>query len=244
MSMKYLGEHFDIHCGGIDAIPVHHTNEIAQSEAATGHKWVNYWCHGEFLLNDSGKMSKSTGEFLTLSVLVSKGYDALDYRYFCLGGHYRTQLKFSYEALDHARAARAQLDSRVSEMKAKAEPAEKLGEKGEEYLEKFNAAMENDLKTPEALSHMWSMLKDSDVTDSDKLGALLKMDRILGLDLDKIEARKEERVGGDLEWALVEERARAKKEKDFKRADEIRAELLSRGFVVKDTPQGAVLEKK
>src|SRR5574344_1158294 len=123
MSMKYLGEHFDIHCGGIDAIPVHHTNEIAQSEAATGKTWVNYWCHGEFLLNDKGKMSKSSGEFLTLPVLVSHGYDALDYRYFCLTGHYRTQLKFSYEALDHARSARERLVAAVSEMKAKTEPS-------------------------------------------------------------------------------------------------------------------------
>ena len=106
MSMYYLGEHFDIHCGGIDAIPVHHTNEIAQSEAATGKTWVNYWMHGEFLLSDKGKMSKSSGEFLTMSVLKEHGFDPLDYRYFCLGANYRTQLQFSYQGLEGAKTAR------------------------------------------------------------------------------------------------------------------------------------------
>lgn len=244
MSMKYLGPHFDIHCGGIDAIPVHHTNEIAQSEAATGEKWVDYWCHGEFLLNDTGKMSKSSGEFLTLTVLKDKGYDPLDYRYFCLGGHYRTQLKFSFEALDHARSARAQLVQRVADLKSKVSGKSVISPKGLEYLDMFTGAMNNDLKTPEALSHMWSMLKDGSVSDSDKLFALLEMDKILGLELDKVEAKSDERVGDDSDWALVEERSKAKKEKDFKRADEIRAELLERGYIVKDTPKGPVLERK
>lgn len=244
MSMKYLGDKFDIHCGGIDAIPVHHTNEIAQSEAASGHQWVNYWCHGEFLLNDKGKMSKSTGEFLTLTVLINKGYDALDYRYFCLGGHYRTQLKFSFEALDHARAARAQLVQRVAEFKAKGEAAKTLSEKAQAYYDSFIGAMTNDLKTPEALSYMWQMLKDGSVNDAEKLAVLYKMDKILGLSLDKIEAKKEERLGSEEDWKLVEERAQAKKAKDFARADEIRNMLLERGFVVKDTPQGPVLERK
>lgn len=244
MSMKYLGDKFDIHCGGIDAIPVHHTNEIAQSEAASGHSWVNYWCHGEFLLNDKGKMSKSTGEFLTLSVLLDKGYDALDYRYFCLGGHYRTQLKFSFEALDHARSARCQLVSKVAEFKAKGDAAKTLSEKAERYLSSFLSAMTNDLKTPEALSYMWQMLKDGSVDDSEKLAVLYRMDKVLGLSLDKVEAKKAERLGSDEDWILVEERAQAKKAKDFARADEIRNILLERGFVVKDTPQGPILEKK
>lgn len=244
MSMKYLGPHFDIHCGGIDAIPVHHTNEIAQSEAATGEKWVDYWCHGEFLLNDKGKMSKSSGEFLTLTVLKEKGYNPLDYRYFCLGGHYRTQLKFSFEALDHARSARAQLVQRVADLKANVSTKAELSPKGKEYLDLFIGAMNNDLKTPEALSYMWSMLKDGSISDCDKLSALLEMDKILGLDLDKVEARSNERVGDDSDWALVEERAKAKKERNFARADEIRAELLERGYIVKDTPKGAVLERK
>ena len=225
MSMKYLGETFDIHCGGIDAIPVHHTNEIAQSEAATGHKWVNYWCHGEFLLNDKGKMSKSSGEFLTLPVLVGHGYNALDYRYFCLGGHYRTQLKFSYEALDHAKSARERLNSMVAELKAKAKPESTISEKAESYKDSFFAALFNDLRCPEALAVMWKMLKDNSITDGEKLSLLYSMDKVLGLDLDKVEAKKEEKVGGEEEWKLVEERKQAKAEKNYQRADEIRKEL-------------------
>ena len=243
MSMKYLGEHFDIHCGGIDAIPVHHTNEIAQSEAATGKTWVNYWCHGEFLLNDKGKMSKSSGEFLTLPVLVSHGYDALDYRYFCLTGHYRTQLKFSYEALDHARSARERLVAAVSEMKAKTEPSAVLGEKAAEYKDKFFSSLFNDLRCPEALAVMWTMVKDGSVSDADKLALLLKMDKVLSLSLDKVPAKKEEKVGGEEEWKLVEERSMAKKNKDYARADQIRKELEERGYLVKDTPKGPILEK-
>ena len=243
MSMKYLGEHFDIHCGGIDAIPVHHTNEIAQSEAATGKTWVNYWCHGEFLLNDKGKMSKSSGEFLTLPVLVSHGYDALDYRYFCLTGHYRTQLKFSYEALDHARSARERLVAAVSEMKAKTEPSAVLGEKAAEYKDKFFSSLFNDLRCPEALAVMWKMVKDGSVSDADKLALLLKMDNVLSLSLDKVPAKKEEKVGGEEEWKLVEKRSMAKKNKDYAMADQIRKELEERGYLVKDTPKGPVLEK-
>ena len=213
--MKYLGETFDIHCGGIDAIPVHHTNEIAQSEAATGHKWVNYWCHGEFLLNDKGKMSKSSGEFLTLPVLVGHGYNALDYRYFCLGGHYRTQLKFSYEALDHAKSARERLNSMVAELKAKAKPESTISEKAESYKDSFFAALFNDLRCPEALAVMWKMLKDNSITEGEKLSLLYSMDKVLGLDLDKVEAKKEEKVGGEEEWKLVEERKQAKAEKNY-----------------------------
>lgn len=242
MSMKYLGEHFDIHCGGIDAIPVHHTNEIAQSEAATGKKWVNYWCHGEFLLNDKGKMSKSSGEFLTLPVVVEHGYNPLDYRYFCLSGHYRTQLKFSWEALDHAKSAREKLVQIVSELKKSGE-AKTLSEGAKAYLDSFMDAMNNDLMAPLALASMWKMLKDNTVSDSEKLSVLYSMDKILGLDLDKIEAKTEERVGGEREWKLVEERAKAKKEKNWARADEIRDELSALGYVVKDTPKGPVLEK-
>ena len=243
MSMKYLGPHFDIHCGGIDAIPVHHTNEIAQSEAATGEKWVNYWCHGEFLLNDKGKMSKSSGEFLTLPVVVSHGYNALDYRYFCLSGHYRTQLKFSWEALDHAKSAREKLVAAVSELKKDNKPASVLSEKAEGWKKAFSDAMNNDLRAPEALAQMWMMLKDGDITGSEKLALLLDFDRILGLELDRVEAKSDEKVGGEREWKLLEERAEAKKNKDWARADEIRAELLSLGYIVKDTPKGAVLEK-
>ena len=242
MSMKYLGKHFDIHCGGIDAIPVHHTNEIAQSEAATGEKWVNYWCHGEFLLNDKGKMSKSSGEFLTLPVVVSHGYNALDYRYFCLSGHYRTQLKFSWEALDHAKSAREKLVNITSALK-KSEPQKTLSQKAEGWRKAFADAMNNDLRAPEALAQMWLMLKDNSLTDGEKLALLLDFDKILGLRLDEVEAKSEERVGTDEDWKLVEERTQAKKNRDWAKADEIRDALKARGYIVKDTPSGAILEK-
>lgn len=243
MSMKYLGKHFDIHCGGIDAIPVHHTNEIAQSEAATGEKpWVDYWCHGEFLINDKGKMSKSSGEFLTLSVLIDHGYEPLDYRYFCLTGHYRSQLKFSYEALDHAKSARQSLNDKVASLKKDVSPASTLSGKAEEYRHAFFDAMSNDLHAPQALAVLWSMLKDDEVPDDQKLALLLEMDSILGLSLDKVEAKKDESIPQEV-LALVSERAEAKKNKDFKRSDEIRDRLISMGWSVKDTPQGPVVAK-
>lgn len=244
MSSKYLGRHFDIHCGGIDAIPVHHTNEIAQSEAASGEKpWVNYWCHGEFLLNDKGKMSKSSGEFLTLPVLIEKGYNPLDYRYFCFTGHYRSQLKFSYEALDQARSAREGLFARVSEMKAEAQPAEQLSEKAMGFRNRFFAAMENDLKAPQALAALWGLVRDNQIPSSEKLAVLYEMDQILGFDLEKIEAKKVEIVGTPEALELAQKRAEAKKAKDFALADSLRDQILALGFVVKDTPKGPVLEK-
>ena len=242
MSMKYLGEHFDIHCGGIDAIPVHHTNEIAQSEAATGKTWVNYWCHGEFLLMGNAKMSKSSGGFVTLPVLEEKGYNALDYRYFCLSGHYRSQLRFSYEALDSAKAARQGLMDRVAAFKSEAEPSENPGAVAEGYMKDFNEAMENDLGAPQALSILWKLVKDSSVSEADKLAVLYHMDRILGLGLPEAE-KKTETVGTEEDLKLLQERAEAKKNKDYKRADEIRDELKKRGFNVKDTPSGAILER-
>ncbi len=240
MSMKYLGEHFDIHCGGIDAIPVHHTNEIAQSEAATGKTWVNYWCHGEFLLMGNAKMSKSSGGFVTLPDLEAKGYDALDYRYFCLTGHYRSQLRFTFEALDAARSARKGLMDRIAECKAAASPASQPSGKAEGYMKDFDSAMSNDLSAPQALSILWKMMKDQDLSDSDRLAAAYHMDRILGLGLDKAES-KMATVGSEDDLRLLAERNEARKARDFKRADEIRDELQRRGYSVKDTPQGAVL---
>lgn len=241
MSMKYLGEHFDIHCGGIDAIPVHHTNEIAQSEAATGKTWVNYWCHGEFLLMGNAKMSKSSGSFVTLPVLEGGGYDALDYRYFCLTGHYRSQLRFSYEALDAARSARKGIMERIADAKSEGPAATDPSEKAREYMAAFDEAMENDLNAPKALSILWQMLKDNGLSSSDKLAAAYHMDGILGLGLDKAE-KKEETLDAELQ-ALLDERTAAKKAKDYKKADEIRDKLLSMGYAVKDTPAGPVLQK-
>ena len=245
MSSEYLGDHFDIHCGGIDAIPVHHTNEIAQSEAAFGVKpWVDYWCHGEFLLNDKGKMSKSSGEFLTLSVLVDKGYDPLDYRYFCLTGHYRSQLKFSFESLDQARSSRQTLVRKIAQYRKECTPAAVLDGKTRGYLDSFYEAMFNDLKAPQALGVLWSMLRDPSLADDQKLAAVLDMDSILGLSLDRVEAVQDEVAVADSEaLELLARRSEAKKAKDWALADEIRDRLSRMGYKVVDTPSGPQLER-
>ena len=242
MSMKYLGESFDIHCGGIDHIPVHHTNEIAQSEAATGKPWVKYWVHGEFLLNETGKMSKSKGEFLTLSVLKERGYDPLDYRYFCLGGHYRSQLVFSWDSIDGAKNGRKNLMNQINKLKKETKPAQNLTEKSQEYVNQFFAHFANDLNAPRALATMWATLNDKELKGEQKLAALYEMDRILGLDLAK-EFKEEEVTIPQEILDLVEERRLAKGEKNYSRADKLRDIVEKAGFRLKDTPEGTEVTK-
>jgi cysteinyl-tRNA synthetase len=249
MSLKYLGEQFDIHAGGIDHIPIHHTNEIAQSEAATGkHPWVKYWVHNEFLVLDRGKMSKSSGGFLTLQSLVDAGYDPLDYRYFLLGGHYRSQLQFSYPALDGARNARKSLGERIRSL---AEKAGGLGEgsapdgkaaatEAAEYLAAFDKALEDDLSTPRALAELWGLLRDPALAPQDALAAAFDMDRVLGLslrDAAKDGAKEDPALAAEVE-KLIAERGEAKKAKNYGRADEIRQALKDRGIILEDSPSG------
>lgn len=246
MSIKYLGEQFDIHCGGTDHINVHHTNEIAQSEAATGKKWVNYWLHGEFLIDDSGKMSKSKGEFLTLSLLVDKGYDPLDYRYFSLGAHYRTQLQFSFEALNAARKARLNLGERIFRLKEEAGEAadlSHLSDAARNYLEDFSSHIGRDLNMPMALADLWRLMKDSAISAGEKLGVIAEMDRVFGLDLLLTPALEENQNGEEVE-ALLSERAAARSERNFARADEIRDILDSMGVEIQDTASGTTWRKK
>jgi cysteinyl-tRNA synthetase len=240
MSMKYLGEHFDIHCGGIDHIPVHHTNEIAQSEAATKHKWVNYWLHAEWLLMGKEKMAKSAGNFTTLSTLTENGFDPLDYRYFCLGAHYRTQLAFTWEALGAARAGRLGAQEKILQLRAQAPggPEEPTGAAAR-YVADFEGHAMDDLNMPRCLADLWGLLRDAEVSPSQKLGAALRMDRILDLGLS--EARAQEVVLDEEATRLVEEREKARKGRDFKRADEIRALLLAKGIEVQDSPTGPKL---
>ena len=234
MSMKYLGEQFDIHCGGIDHVPVHHTNEIAQSEAATGKKWVNYWLHGEFLVVDRGKMSKSKGGFLTLKRLMDEGYDPLDYRYFCLGGHYRSQLQFSFDGLASAQAARRNLMERIGRLDG-SKPAGPLGEKAASLLKDFTEHLAQDLNMPKALADLWALVKDQDLGDGEKLVCLGEMDKVFGLDLLK----KAEPAALDEEIEkLIAEREAARKAKNFARSDEIRNNLKERGIILEDGPAG------
>ena len=252
MSMKYLGESFDIHAGGIDHIPVHHTNEIAQSEAATGkHPWVPFWLHNEFIVMDKGKMSKSSGGFTTLQTLIDAGYSALDYRYFLLGGQYRSQLQFSYVALDGARNARRSLGERLRALASQAGtiPAEPAGDfapmgKAGQYLSNFNRAMEDDLSTPRALAELWGLLKDPDVSPTTALATAFEMDGILGLKLkDEVLSKSEDpALIAEIE-RLIEDRKAAKAAKDYKKADEIRQMLKDRGIILEDSASGTVWKK-
>ncbi len=230
MSMKYLGDHFDIHCGGVDHIQVHHTNEIAQSEGATGKKWVNYWLHGEFLVSDKGKMAKSAGEFITLATLIDKGYDPLVYRYFCLTAHYRSKLSFSYDALESAKNSFNSFKERILEIK------ENLASKPKDndYKWKFADAVADDLNMPIALSVVWDVIKDKDIGNNEKYELLLDFDKVLGFDIKDF---KRTEISGGIQ-KLVDEREAARKAKDFKKSDEIRDKLKAQGIVLEDTPQG------
>lgn len=243
MSMKYLGEQFDIHAGGIDHIPVHHTNEIAQSEAATGRKWVNYWIHGEFLVMEAGKMAKSAGNFITLQNIIDMGYDPLDYRYLCLGAHYRSQLQFSYDSLNSAKSSRFSLNNKILELKKETAAAggnsrdESTRDGENDYKKRFDEFISNDLNVPRGLAELWGLLKDPLLPAESKLKTAYAMDKILGLGLRQLEAEKRENLTPE-EERLMLERETARKEKNYRKADEIRNILLEKGIVCKDTPQG------
>jgi cysteinyl-tRNA synthetase len=240
--MKYLGDNFDIHAGGIDHIPIHHTNEIAQSEAASGKKpWVNYWLHNEFLVMDKGKMSKSSGGFLTLQSLIDEGFEPLDYRYFLLGGHYRSQLQFSFESLKGAKNSRKSLADKVRALAEKSGLGAESGKKSEDvakYMEGFNKAIEDDLSTPRALAELWGLLKEAPAS-KEALEAVFDMDRVLGLGLESLVQDNGENEGFSAEIAeLIDKRTEAKKTKDFTTADNIRQSLKERGIILEDGPAG------
>ena len=246
ISMKYLGEDLDIHCGGIDNAFPHHTNEIAQSESFIGHKWCNYWFHVHHLNTDDGKMSKSKGEFLTVSLLEQKGYDPMAYRLFCLQSHYRRNLVFSWENLDNAVTAYEKLIAKIATL-------QDCGDVDETVLnqlkERFATALNGDLNTSLAVTSLYDVLK-AKTTDATKLAALADFDQVLSLNLieaaKKLQAKQnaEEEVNADPEIdALVQARTEAKKAKNFAEADRIRDELKSRGIEIIDTPQGAKWRK-
>ena len=244
ISTKHLGEYIDIHCGGVDNIFPHHTNEIAQSEAYLGHEWCHYWFHVHHLNDRSGKMSKSKGNILTVSVLQENGYDPLIYRFFCLQSHYRKPLEFSYEALDNAKAAYEKLKKRTLEL-ANAEGSVDA-EKTAPYREAFLAALGNDLNTAGALTVVYDVLK-AELGDAEKRSLISEFDQVLSLSLlTAAEAEESEEDPALVAYVeeMIEKRKAAKKEKNFALADEIRAELLSKGIVLKDTREGTLWEKQ
>lgn len=242
ISMKHLGDRLDIHCGGIDNAFPHHTNEIAQSEAYTGHKWCNFWFHVHHLNTNDGKMSKSKGEFLTVSLLESKGYNPLVYRLFCLQSHYRKTLVFSYDTLDNAAQAYQKLLSRIAALKNDGD----VDEAAFAALKKdFTDALDNDLNTSLAVTALYDVLK-ADTNDATKLALIADFDRVLSLNLiegaNALQTADETPKADDaLESYVAEQiaaRAAAKKAKNYAEADRIRDELKQKGITLTDTPQG------
>jgi cysteinyl-tRNA synthetase len=241
MAMKYLGETFDLHCGGIDHVMVHHTNEIAQSEAATGHRYVNYWLHGEFLNEDSGKMSKSKGETLTIAVLERDGFTAMEYRFLLLQAHYRASIRFSFEAM---KAAKAGYHGLIERLRALGDIAPVPGTSTayQAYAAEFDRAVFDDLNLPQALAVFHGAVKSPDLTPSEKKALALDFDQALGLRLKEALMVVEEALPANVQ-ALVTARDEARKAKQWAESDRLRGELVALGYSVEDTAKGTKAKK-
>ena len=244
ISMKHLGEYLDIHCGGIDNAFPHHTNEIAQSEAYLGHKWCNYWFHILHLNTNSGKMSKSSGEFLTVSLLESKGYNPLVYRFFCLQSHYRKSLVFTYENLDNAVISYNKLVAKISAL-LKAEQGEVEQAEYDKLMQSFREALDNDLNTSLAITALYDVLK-AETTPATKLALIREFDKVLGIGLIEEASKGKEEKADDIPEevrALAEQRAEARKAKNFALADELRGKITELGYIIEETRQGTTIKK-
>jgi len=235
MGIKFLGEQFDIHTGGIDHIPIHHTNEIAQSECATGKKpFVRVWMHNNFLdINNGEKMAKSGDSFITLRTITEKGISPIVYRFWLLMGHYRTKMNFNWEALEGAETALKRLYGLYMSL------GEKIGKVDKEYQEKFKEFVFDDLDTPRALSLLWDVLKDEKISNANKKATILDFDKVLGLDFANL---KEEKISEAI-LKLVEEREEVRKNKDFKKSDELRKKINSLGYEIEDKNSGYKINK-
>lgn len=238
ISIKHLGEYLDIHCGGVDNAFPHHTNEIAQSEAYIGHKWCPYWFHVTHLLDARGKMSKSKGGFLTVSLLEEKGYNPVVYRMFCLQSHYRKPLTFSYDNFDNTAKAYNKLVKKISNLNPIGEPNM---EEAQPFIDKFKENMDNDLNTSLGITSIYDVLK-ANISDATKIYLLNDFDKVLSLDLVKAANKLKEEKNSSVDTAKVEElikkRTEARANKDWATADAIRDELNAMNVVIKDTPDG------
>ncbi|MBU3180230.1 cysteine--tRNA ligase [Clostridium psychrophilum] len=244
MSLKYIGEYLDIHCGGIDHIAIHHTNEVAQSEGAIGHKWVKYWMHGEFLVLDNGKMSKSSGNFLTISRLEEEGYSALDYRYFCLQSKYRKQLVFSFESLNDARNGYKKLKERIDAVLVSINQNdvtrdEKIGS----YKGKFASYISDDLNIANAITVLFDVLKDNELNNKEKSILIEDFDKVFSLDLMTIKSSTTN-VDENLINKLIIERADARVNKNWAKADEIRDKFIAMNIELLDSKEGTTWKVK
>lgn len=240
MSRKFLGDTFDIHCGGIDHVPIHHTNEIAQSESCTGKPMAHYWMHGAFLEEESGKMSKSKGEFLRVKTLMDNGYSPLDYRYLCLGTHYRKRLLFSWDILDQAKVTYGRLKQNILRLKDSSDSSNlsDLSDEAQKHKIDFTEAVNDDLNMPQALAVVWGVVRDESLTPAQKLALLYDFDKVLGLDLAGAQEEKSADAPAEI-VELVNQRLAAKKAKDFKLADELRDKVKSMGWEIIDKKDGA-----
>ncbi len=237
MSMKYLGESFDIHTGGVDLIFPHHENEIAQSEAATGKKFVNYWLHNEWLLVDGKKMSKSLGNFYNLRDIVKKGYSPLELRYFCLSGHYRKPLNFTFTILNNSKNSLKRLREIISKIK---KSRDKKNKKNIENAKKqFTEIFDDDLNTPKALSFLWDILREERLNDAEKYELALEFDKVFGLGIGE---EKKIKIPAEVK-KLVTEREKIRKKKDWKKADKLREKINKLGYTIDDTEKGSVVKK-
>ena len=229
MSTKYLGPRFDIHCGGEDHIPVHHTNEIAQAQACYDTRLAEFWLHGAFLQLEGEKMSKSSGDFLRLESLIEKGYDALAYRFFCLGARYRAKLSFTWESVDGAATA-------LNRLRAAAHSWGDPGTADEDYIAQFKERVEDDLNMPRVLALCWD-LAGSNLPDDIKKATLLHFDQVMGLQLATWQPKAAAEIPAEIQ-AMAEKRQQARTDKDWATADQLRDEIMAAGYEVDDTPEG------
>lgn len=245
MSMKYLGETIDIHAGGIDHIPVHHTNEIAQSEAATGKQFVRFWLHGDFLTisaeggsafgGDENRMGKSEGNFITLKTLAEKGFEPLVYRFFCLSAHYRSKLNFTWKALENAKNSWEKLKTKFLNL------GRQTGKVDVEFLKKFIDAINEDLSIPQAMAIMWDVFS-ADILDADKRATILEFDKIFGLQMAEMKEEEQAVVPEEVN-ELVEKRRQARQKGKWEKADDLRRQIESLGWQVEDTADGERIKK-